>query len=242
MVDDADADGKDKTAEIITGGLPGEASYMPWLGALRPERRRGSYPRCLLVTNGDAPTVAERLRSLVALPEVMISVDDRWMPWGLPRQRDDGSWDLAPTAEAELGKAASFLTGDERIALASWWLAVRHQRARTPNWDIASTCRVDGRRGLLLIEAKAHDAELNAEASGKRLGKHASTDSLRNHDRIEMAIAEANDGLAKATGLNWGLARDSHYQLSNRFAWSWKAAELGLCVVLVYLGFLNADG
>jgi hypothetical protein len=171
----------------------------------------------------------------------MISADDRWMPWGLPRQTDDGFWDLGPTLEAELGKTASFLTANERIAMTRWWLAIHQEGARTPNWDIASTCTIDGRRGLLLIEAKAHDAELNTEACGKRLDKHASLGGVRNHDRIETAIAEANDGLARATGLKWGLARDSHYQLSNRFAWAWKAVELGLCVVLVYLGFLNAD-
>ena len=30
-------------------------------------------------------------------------------------------------------------------------------------------------------------------------------------------------------------------QLSNRFAWSWKLAMLGVPVVLLYLGFLNAQ-
>ena len=34
---------------------------------------------------------------------------------------------------------------------------------------------------------------------------------------------------------------ETHYQMSNRFAWSWKLAELGKPVVLVYLGFLCAD-
>ena len=39
----------------------------------------------------------------------------------------------------------------------------------------------------------------------------------------------------------WNLSRDSHYQLSDRFAWSCKLASLGIPVVLVYLGFLNAQ-
>ena len=42
----------------------------------------------------------------------------------------------------------------------------------------------------------------------------------------------------KQTG--WNLTADSHYQLCNRFAWSWKIASLGVPVILVYLGFLNA--
>ena len=41
-------------------------------------------------------------------------------------------------------------------------------------------------------------------------------------------------------GRPWALSRDSHYQLSNRFAWAWKLASLGIPVVLVYLGFLSA--
>ena len=36
------------------------------------------------------------------------------------------------------------------------------------------------------------------------------------------------------------MSRDDCYQMANRFAWSWKLASLGVPVVLVYLGFLNA--
>ena len=42
----------------------------------------------------------------------------------------------------------------------------------------------------------------------------------------------ARNGLSAATGLQWGLSRDDHYQLSNRFAWCWKLATLGIPVVL----------
>ena len=47
--------------------------------------------------------------------------------------------------------------------------------------------------------------------------------------------------LELATGGSWGLLRDHHYQLANRFAWSWKLALVGVPVVLVYHGFLNAQ-
>jgi hypothetical protein len=214
---------------------------MSWLGALTANRQRGSYPRCLLVTVADRRAVAERLESIVALPDVQVCADDRWMPCGPPRQRENGSWDLAPTAEAELGRAEPFLTPAEREAVMRWWLAVRHAGAKTPNWDIASTCTVEGRRGLLLVEAKAHGAELHKEDCGKLLERQTSAGSRRNHDQIGTAIAKANCGLARATGLDWRIARDSHYQLANRFAWSWKLASLGLGVVLVYLGFCRAE-
>jgi hypothetical protein len=58
--------------------------------------------------------------------------------------------------------------------------------------------------------------------------------------RIGEAIRDASIALAEDTGLPWSLSRDSHYQMCNRFAWAWKVADLGIPVVLVYLGFLGA--
>lgn len=38
------------------------------------------------------------------------------------------------------------------------------------------------------------------------------------------------------------ISRDSHYQLSNRIAFAWKLASLGVPTVLVYLGFYGDEG
>ena len=96
---------------------------------------------------------------------------------------------------------------------------------------------VDGKRGLLLVEAKAHANELSI--AGKSL---PSTDNgWKNHERIALAITEANAGLESVTKASWSLSRDHHYQLSNRFAWAWKLVSLGVPVILVYLGFLDAQ-
>ena len=76
---------------------------------------------------------------------------------------------------------------------------------------------------------------------GRALPADPTDDRARSHDVIGAAIAEAARGLSDATGLAWRLKRDSRYQMSNRFAWSWKLLSLGLPVVLVYLGFLNSD-
>ena len=84
------------------------------------------------------------------------------------------------------------------------------------------------------MEAKAHDAELSA--AGK--SQPTTPNGERNHRRIGAAIAEANAGLSRAVA-GWALSRDTHYQLSNRFAWAWKLASLGVPVILVYLGFLG---
>jgi hypothetical protein len=60
--------------------------------------------------------------------------------------------------EAELDKA-DFLPPVDQQSLTHWWLAERRSNSQTPNWDIASTCTIDGRQGLVLVEAKAHGTE-----------------------------------------------------------------------------------
>lgn len=97
--------------------------------------------------------------------------------------------------------------------LRDWWLAVP-KRANTPNWDLASTCRIEGRQGLLLVEAKAHTKELSYD--GKRTPD--TENGRRNRKRIGSAIEEANADLEHVTGESWGISRDACYQLSNRFA------------------------
>ena len=55
-----------------------------------------------------------------------------------------------------------------------WWL-VHKARANTPNWDIAATCEIEGRPGLVLVEAKANWPELKTD--GKPLRQDASIKS-----------------------------------------------------------------
>jgi len=160
------------------------------------------------------------------------------MPHGNPIL-NNGSWDTTPAREVELDKPNNLGGHETRRKLQTWWLAVIRGNPTTLNWDIASTCTVQGQLGLLLVEAKAHANELDIK--GKRLDRKASCNSLENHRRIGRSITEASDSLALATGRPWGLSRDHHYQLSNCFAWSWKLASLGVPVVLLYLAFLNAQ-
>ena len=216
---------------------------MTWRKQLGKDNR-GSRPRCVLLVDGDGKEVADRLTQLVGRQEeVIIDHSDRWMPYGKPVRKDD-SWDNAPAKEAQLDELANLLPRnikrqqEIKEQLRCWWLAA-NGRANTPNWDIVSTCRIKGKPGLLLVEAKAHVNELSC--SGKPLRKAASKNSRKNHERICRAIAQANEAFQSATGGKWGLSRDHHYQLSNRFAWSWKLASLGIPVVLLYLGFLNAQ-
>jgi len=198
------------------------------LQRLKPKEHRGSKPRCHLMTHGSLDAVAARLTGLAA-PFAHISAADRWMPQG-----------FVDLEEAQLHKAPLLLDPSIRTQLSKWWLAPASGRAMTPNLDIASTCTVDGKPGLLLVEAKAHEEELNKEAAGKVLTSNSSKDRKASHKTIGAAIASARDGLEKATALPWRISRDTHYQMSNRIAWAWKLTELGIPVVLVYLGFLKA--
>jgi len=158
------------------------------------------------------------------------------MPRGKPVQKENGEWDKEPANEAKLAEPNPILPQNLSQQLKQWWLAVLRNNPNTPNWDIASTCSVDGRQGLLLVEAKAHDVELKGEEKGKPDSGNAD-----NHERIRQCIEEANRGLWNDTRVDWNLSRDSHYQMSNRFAWAWKLTELGVPTILVYLGFLNAE-
>lgn len=200
-----------------------------FLQCLKPKERRGSKPRCHLLTHGSANDVAERLTALVA-PFAYVSASDRWMPKGFDNLE-----------EAQLHRAPRLIGPTIREQLIAWWLAPASRRARTPNFDIASSCTIDGKPGLLLVEAKAHDEELNKEVGGRKLTPNRSKDRKASHDTIAVAIAHAREGLEKVTSLQWMISRDSHYQMSNRFAWAWKLTEFGIPVVLVYLGFLRAE-
>jgi len=198
------------------------------LDALPTNRRRGSFPRCLKFMEGDRSAVAQRLTDLVGLENVSITVGDFWLPCFPP----SGVWDKQSIKEARLERNDSFLPPPFRDALLRWWLVNR--RGNTPNWDIASTACIGNHRGLVLIEAKAHVGELNEQ---DRCGAK----NQANLEQIARAIAEAKSALRRVTRLEWNLSHDSHYQISNRFAWSWKIASLGVPVVLVYLGFLKAE-
>jgi hypothetical protein len=124
--------------------------------------------------------------------------------------------------------------------LRRWWLA-HADGANTPNWDVALSCLVEGSPGLILIEAKANAPEISR--AGKplpngRAAKPPSDHSRDNHERIGEAIGEARDAL-RSIFPNASLSHLNNYQLSNRIAFAWKLASLGVPTVLIYLGFIG---
>jgi hypothetical protein len=186
---------------------------------IRTRDLSGSRLRCLMLTSLPAPDVVAFLNSLIH-PHGVVSGDDRWLPKGFLHAK-----------EARLGEAVSLVRDPKvREALTDWWLKVRG-RANTPNWDFASTCSIGNEKGLVLIEAKAHLAELHDQ--GKTTGNPA------NDSQIMAAIQQANESYG-AGDSEWGLTSNRCYQIANRFAWAWKLATCGVPTILIYLGFLNA--
>jgi len=182
---------------------------------------RGSRLRCLMLTAMPRKQVANCLTELVQPYGVVDATRDQWMPCGFLRPE-----------EARLGETTGFLSKGQRKTVTTWWLKVT-RNANTPNWDIVSTCKMEGQPGLILVEAKAYDGEL-------KQNDKCNASNADNLEQIGKAIRKANVGL-NAILPGWGLLQDLHYQLCNRFAWSWKIAALGVPVILVYLGFLNAE-
>jgi hypothetical protein len=189
---------------------------------VRLQRRdlRGSRLRFLMLTSMPKEQVSATLTQLASPWASVDPLDDHWMPRGL----------LEPK-EAKLGDCPQFLPANLRTKLTEWWLKVP-TGVNTPNWNLVSTCKINGDSGLILIEGKAHAGEL--DQAGKRNQGNPDNDS-----QIRGAIEEADPGLNAITP-GWHLCADSHYQLCNRFAWTWKLASLGIPTVLIFLAFLGA--
>jgi hypothetical protein len=188
---------------------------------------RGSRKHVLDWTS--QPRFLPELLQLVQPVECRITASSIWQPLGHNAPQE---------ARLDVFGPAAMPGHPAWPALCSWWL--RHPvGANTPNWDIALSCEVEGRPGLILVEAKANVPELSA--SGKPLTRSASSNSAANHEHISMAISDAKAGLTPLLPFV-EIHRDRHYQLSNRLAFAWKLASLGIPTVLVYLGFTGDEG
>ena len=182
---------------------------------LPAKERRGSRPRCVLLTHGTVQRVSDRLTEL-ASPALVVNSGDTWAPCGFEAA---GEITLGRCSDAFIGKR-------EQEDLARWWLATG---GRLPTWDLVASGRAGGRKALLLIEAKAHDQEFS---------QRREKISPKNEVSINRALREAIAAL-DAVMPGWDLLK-APYQLGNRIAWGWKLASMGIPVVLVYLGFLHA--
>ena len=117
---------------------------------LERERTNGSR-RHMLDWVSDQTRFISEMSGFIDGTGAVLTLEDRWLPKGWSNAREARLETFAPDVlqEPAIGRD-----------LRAYWL--KHpRRANTPNWDLASTCTVDGRRGLLLVEAKAHRSELH---------------------------------------------------------------------------------
>jgi hypothetical protein len=189
---------------------------------------RGSRKHILDWTGLGEEAFLASLNELLRPTGAAVGPSDRWMPQGYESPK-----------EAKLTAGDSpFLPANLKRQLADWWLVYK-RGANVPNWDLVATCSIEGQFGLVLVEAKAHKNELSP--AGKRFKATASANSRENYKRIWEAIEEARQALDRIVpGVR--ISRDSHYQLSNRVAFAWKLASLGVPVILMYLGFIGGTG
>ncbi len=174
------------------------------------------------------PEFLNELRTLIQPCAVTFPAGTAYMPKGVGAPKEARIDDFATLWP---DRTADWAT------IHGWWL--KHKAgANTPNWDIAVTCELDRRPGLLLVEAKANWPELGRD---RKSDPNLTPNSRDNHEHIGAAIQEACAGWRK---VNRGvtISRDSHYQFANRLAFVWKLAELGIPVVLLYLGFTGDMG
>lgn len=184
----------------------------------------------------EQPSFLQELEALVAPAPCRIAPDANY----LPRSH-------AKPAEARLDVFGRQVMPDHPVwdELRRWWL--RHPKgANTPNWDLAVTCDIAEKPGLLLVEAKANVPELSeagkapARDDGRR-GPVSAQRSAENAEQILAAIDSARSALEpRLPGIC--ISRDRHYQLSNRLAFAWKLASYGIPTILLYLGFTGDTG
>lgn len=119
-----------------------------------------------------------------------------------------------------------------------WWFPYKTNRNRRPVWDLVCHILVNGRPGLLLVEAKAHIGELSQQNS-----KSPPSDTARsraNDYSIRLRLAEASLSYGDLLLGQFRLSHENHYQLSNRLAYLNKLAQEGIPTVLMYLGWLES--
>jgi hypothetical protein len=86
--------------------------------------------------------------------KVIVTTYENWMPKSIHYDKKEElndflKYNFSPELDTEI---------------TNWWL---YKDATTPNWDLVSTCTINRKRVLVLVEAKANWSELEKESKGK---------------------------------------------------------------------------
>lgn len=123
----------------------------------------------------------------------------------------------------------NLITESKQECFDKWWI---EHRGKRPTWDYVCEAKIDGQDGLILVEAKAQKSECGKKK--KVLSKDANVYQKGNHDHIENAIeTEISSLCGQYSG---------YYQIANRIAYANRIRELGIPVILIFLGFLGDSG
>lgn len=174
----------------------------------------------------DSPSYPSGLQAILAPAGIVLTAQDARHPRG---HADAAEWELPRFCQD------SPFSANAAAAFIGWW--VRYD-GTLPTWDLISTCTIGGRPGILLVEAKAHESELDQR--GKVLTGGAPSDrSTKNHELIGRCIDEVCETMRAGADRCIAISARTHYQLSNRVAWAWRLAQHGVPVCLFYLGFIG---
>jgi hypothetical protein len=218
------------------------------------QHKHGSSHQLLQWTKQSRDEIAASLNNILSSKgsNIEINPDCIWRPDGLNDLKEY-------TLKDFISKFCTNYSGFNAELFSDWWVG----SGTNPTWDFISTCTINNKEGLLLVEAKSHIKEMEIGGKLIRCDKERTTkdlknyilklfseesldlkclksvfDKLSNHDKIGLAIAEACGALSNYIP-SICISRDNHYQLSNRIASAWKLAQCGISSVLLYLGFVD---
>lgn len=186
---------------------------------------KGSRLRCVLFSGKQPEEIRSELLDMIAqagIDDCRIEIDQDnfiYYPQGIKKSK-----------EYRFSDPGDLIDETKRKEMVKWWLGKDETEKQTPNWDFVCTAKINGKDGLILVEAKAHRGEFyykNSCGAGKESRKE-----------ISQALGEIQEALANDFP-EMSFEMDYSYQLSNRIAWAVKLAEIGIPTVLIYLGFLN---
>ena len=174
----------------------------------------------------ESPKYLQTINSLIKNTGAVVTADDIRRPDPPKNTKEFELRNFLPHAfDEKLGKD-----------IESFWLASVTKNTKTPEWDLISTCTLNGKKGILLVEAKAHRLEIEIERKPEKIA----LDFGKNFEKKKQNFIHINEDLNKSfPGIDLSVEKCS--QMSHHIAHAWWLASRGIPVVLLYLGFLNAD-
>ena len=180
----------------------------------------------VLLTDGIADQVGQRLTGLVGRPEVEVSAEDRWQPQGTRDVRE---------AELDKLRKGSAVSTDRRDSPAVAGVVAGRGQGQVEDTELGHRQHLHG-----LWQKRSSTRGGEGALGGILKGRQVRRRACQPETDRERARGSDRRGCERRPAVRGGLSVEHHFQLANRFAWSWKLATLGVPVVLVYLGFLDA--